>query len=303
MKLQSNHRFVALNPLATAVVAHQNDTTKLVPYIVVQQVAEIIRSRNLLWNLTLRELRAKYRRSILGWGWSMLNPLSQMLIYSVVFGAIFGVQARTGDPSGIEIYSLYLLSGILPWGFINLICGLGLGALTNNASLVRKVRFARETLVFSEVLFSLVQFSIEMTILCVVLLVFGSPLLPWIPMMLVLMVLLAMFTSGIALILAVGAVFFRDLKYLWTIVSQVWFFSTPVIYDPARVEEKISGFWYSVYHWNPSTAFIRSFRHVTFDGRGPELSDIAVLTVVSCASLAMGLAVFGRFSRRIAEEL
>ncbi|MFZ9488800.1 MAG: ABC transporter permease, partial [Ilumatobacteraceae bacterium] len=279
------------------------DTTKLVPYIVVQQVAEIIRSRNLLWNLTLRELRAKYRRSILGWGWSMLNPLSQMLIYSVVFGAIFGVQARTGDPSGIEIYSLYLLSGILPWGFINLICGLGLGALTNNASLVRKVRFARETLVFSEVLFSLVQFSIEMTILCVVLLVFGSPLLPWIPMMLVLMVLLAMFTSGIALILAVGAVFFRDLKYLWTIVSQVWFFSTPVIYDPARVEEKISGFWYSVYHWNPSTAFIRSFRHVTFDGRGPELSDIAVLTVVSCASLAMGLAVFGRFSRRIAEEL
>ena len=249
----------------------------------VQRVAEIIRSRNLLWNLTLRELRAKYRRSILGWGWSMLNPLSQMLIYSVVFGVIFGVQARTGDPSGIEIYSLYLLSGILPWGFINLICGLGLGALVNNASLVRKVRFARETLVFSEVLFSLVQFSIEMSILCVV--------------------LLAMFTSGIALILAVGAVFFRDLKYLWTIISQVWFFSTPVIYDPARVEEKISGFWYSVYHWNPSTAFIRSFRHVTFDGRGPELSDLAVLVVVSCASLAIGLAVFGRYSRRIAEEL
>lgn len=269
----------------------------------VQQVSEIIRSRNLLWNLTLRELRAKYRRSILGWGWSMLNPLSQMLIYSVVFGAIFGVQARTGDPSGIEIYSLYLLSGILPWGFINLICGLGLGALVNNASLVRKVRFARETLVFSEVLFSLVQFSIEMSILCVVLLIFGSPLLPWIPMMLILMVLLAMFTSGIALILAVGAVFFRDLKYLWTIISQVWFFSTPVIYDPARVEEKISGFWYSVYHWNPSTAFIRSFRHVTFDGRGPELSDLAVLVVVSCASLAIGLAVFGRYSRRIAEEL
>lgn len=60
----------------------------------VRQVAEIIRSRNLLWNLTLRELRAKYRRSVLGWAWSMLNPLSQMLIYTVVFGAIFGIQAR-----------------------------------------------------------------------------------------------------------------------------------------------------------------------------------------------------------------
>jgi ABC-type polysaccharide/polyol phosphate export permease len=279
------------------------EVAALIPLDVMQQVKNIVASRGLLWNLTLRELRAKYRRSILGWGWSMLNPLSQMLIYTVVFGAIFGVQARVGDPSGINIYSLYLLSGILPWGFINLICGLGLQSLVVNATLVRKVRFARETLVFSEVLFSLVQFSIEMTLLCIVLLIFGSPLLPWLPVLLLLMALLAMFTSGIALILSIGAVFFRDLKYLWTIVSQVWFFSTPVIYDPARVEEKVSGFWYAVYHWNPSTAFIRSFRHVTFDGRGPELSDMLVLVVVSTLSLASGLLVFGRFSRRIAEEL
>jgi ABC-type polysaccharide/polyol phosphate export permease len=279
------------------------EVAALIPLDVMQQVKNIVASRGLLWNLTLRELRAKYRRSILGWGWSMLNPLSQMLIYTVVFGAIFGVQARVGDPSGINIYSLYLLSGILPWGFINLICGLGLQSLVVNATLVRKVRFARETLVFSEVLFSLVQFSIEMTLLCIVLLIFGSPLLPWLPVLLLLMALLAMFTSGIALILSIGAVFFRDLKYLWTIVSQVWFFSTPVIYDPARVEEKVSGFWYAVYHWNPSTAFIRSFRHVTFDGRGPELSDMLVLMAVSTLSLATGLLVFGRFSRRIAEEL
>ena len=268
-----------------------------------RQVAEIIRSRNLLWNLTLRELRAKYRRSILGWGWSMLNPLSQMLIYSVVFGVIFGIQARKGDPSGIDVYSLYLLSGILPWGFINLICGLGLNTLTGNAALVRKVRFARETLIFSEVLFSLVQFSIEMTLLCIVLLIFGSPLLPWLPMLLFLMLLLAIFTSGLALILSIGAVFFRDLKYLWTIIAQVWFFATPVIYDPARIEERISSFWYSIYHWNPSTAFIRSFRHVTFAGRAPDWSDLGVLIVMSFASLAIGLAVFSRFSRRIAEEL
>ena len=269
----------------------------------VRQVAEIIRSRNLLWNLTLRELRAKYRRSVLGWAWSMLNPISQMLIYTVVFGAIFGIQAPAGDPSGINVYSLYLLSGILPWGFINLICGLGLNSLIGNASLVRKVRFARETLVFSEVMFSLVQFSIEMTILCIVLLIFGSPLLLWLPMLIVLMVLLAVFTSGLALILSVGSVFFRDLKYLWTIISQIWFFATPVIYDPARVEEKIPSFWYAVYHWNPSTAFIRSFRHVTFDGRAPDWSDFAVLVVVSFSMLVIGLAVFNKFSRRIAEEL
>ena len=233
----------------------------------------------------------------------MLNPLSQMLIYSVVFGVIFGIQARKGDPSGIDVYSLYLLSGILPWGFINLICGLGLNTLIGNAALVRKVRFARETLIFSEVLFSLVQFSIEMTLLCIVLLIFGSPLLPWLPMLLFLMLLLAIFTSGLALILSIGAVFFRDLKYLWTIIAQVWFFATPVIYDPARIEERVSSFWYSIYHWNPSTAFIRSFRHVTFDGRAPDWSDLGVLIIMSFASLAIGLVVFSRFSRRIAEEL
>lgn len=268
-----------------------------------KQVVDIVRSRNLLWNLTLRQLRAKYRRSLLGWGWSMLNPLSQMVIYSVVFGSIFGVKAQIGDPSGIDTYGLYLLSGILPWGFINLISGLGIQALTGNSALVTKVKFARETLVFSEVLFSLVQFSIEMSLLCIVLLFFGSPLVPWLPMVVLLMILLAIFSSGLALVLSIGAVFFRDLKYLWTIVIQIWFFSTPVIYDPARVEEKISGFWYSIYHWNPSTAFVRSFRHVTYDGRGPELFDLVVLIVVSFASLAIGLAVFGRFSRRIAEEL
>lgn len=268
-----------------------------------QQVADIIRSRNLLWNLTLRELRAKYRRSILGWGWSLLNPLSQMLIYSFVFGVVFGVRTRVGDPSGIDVYGLYLLSGILPWGFLNLICNLGLQSLTTNSGLVRKVRFARESLVFSQVIFSFVQFSIEMTLLCVVLLIFGSPLLPWLPVLILLMALLAIFTSGLALILSVGAVFFRDLKYLWTIIAQMWFFATPVIYDPKRVEEKVSGFWYAIYHWNPSTAFVRSFRHVTFDGRAPDWSDMAVLVIISALSLTIGLAVFRRFSRRIAEEL
>jgi ABC-type polysaccharide/polyol phosphate export permease len=83
----------------------------------------------------------------------------------------------------------------------------------------------------------------------------------------------------------------------------MWFFATPVIYDPKRVEEKVSGFWYAIYHWNPSTAFVRSFRHVTFDGRAPDWSDMAVLVIISALSLTIGLAVFRRFSRRIAEEL
>jgi len=87
---------------------------------IVQQLTELRRSQNLLWNLTLRELRSKYRRSFLGWAWSMLNPLSNMVIYWFVFGVVFGATAPTGDPSGIQVYALYLLTGILPWGFFDL---------------------------------------------------------------------------------------------------------------------------------------------------------------------------------------
>ena len=120
---------------------------------VVQQLSQLRRSQNLLWNLTLRELRSKYRRSLLGWAWSMLNPLSSMLIYWFVFGVVFGATAPIGDPSGIEIYALYLLSGILPWGFFSLVTNLGLSSLLGNSGLVKKVYLAWETLVFAQVIF------------------------------------------------------------------------------------------------------------------------------------------------------
>lgn len=143
-----------------------------------QQLRDIANSRNLLWNLTLRELRSKYRRSVLGWSWSMLNPLAQMAIYTFVFGVLFGAQAPVGDPSGITTYGLYLLTGLIPWGFFSLVCGVGLQSILSNTTLVRKVAFARESLVISQVLFCSVQFSIEMTLVCIALTLAGSFILP-----------------------------------------------------------------------------------------------------------------------------
>ena len=94
---------------------------KLVRFLaIVSQLSELRRSKNLLWNLTLRELRSKYRRSLLGWAWSMLNPLSNMVIYWFVFGVVFGAVALEGDPSGLNNYALYLLSGLCLGGFSRL---------------------------------------------------------------------------------------------------------------------------------------------------------------------------------------
>ena len=277
---------------------------KLVEFLViVNQLSELRRSKNLLWNLTLRELRAKYRRSFLGWAWSMLNPLSNMLIYWFVFGVVFGAVAPTGDPSGINNYAVYLLAGLLPWGFFSLVTNLGLSSLIGNAGLVRKVFFAWETLVFAQVIFSFVQFCIEMSLLCVLFLFLGSPILPWIPVAFLLMLLLAVYSSGIALAVSVGAVFFRDLRYLWTIITQMLFFASPIIYTPDVLVGKLNPNVEFILHWNPMSIFVSSFRDLLYSGRAPGFGHIVYLTCASMVSFLVGWAVFIRFSRRLAEEV
>jgi len=257
----------------------------------------------LLWNLTLRELRGKYRRSFLGWTWSLLNPLASVVIYGFVFGVVFGATAPTGDPSGITNYALFLLAGILPWGFFNLVTGLGLGSLTGNSGLVRKVAFPRETLVLAQSLFSLVQFSIEISLLVVILSIVGSGAWMWIPVTIVLMLLLAMFATGIGLILSVVGVYFRDLPYLWTIITQVYFFVTPIIYNQDVLKERVSPFALTLLEWNPMAVFVRSFRHVMYDGAAPPWSQLAYMLVVSLVSMFFGLYVFRSLNRRVAEEI
>jgi ABC-type polysaccharide/polyol phosphate export permease len=271
--------------------------------LLVNQLTELRRSKNLLWNLTLRELRSKYRRSFLGWAWSMLNPLSNMVIYWFVFGVVFGAVALEGDPSGLKNYALYLLSGLLPWGFFSLVTNLGLGSLIGNAGLVRKVFFAWETLVFAQVIFSFVQFCIEMSLLCVALIVVGNPILPWIPVAFLLMLLLAVYASGFALAVSVGAVFFRDLRYLWTILIQVMFFATPIIYSPDKLDGKLHPFLEFIFHWNPMAVFIQSFRHLLYDGRAPEVGHILYLACAAVVSFIGGWAIFVKLSRRLAEEV
>jgi ABC-type polysaccharide/polyol phosphate export permease len=270
---------------------------------IVQQLTELRRSQNLLWNLTLRELRSKYRRSFLGWAWSMLNPLSNMVIYWFVFGVVFGATAPTGNPSGIQVYALYLLSGILPWGFFALVTNLGLGSLLGNSGLVKKVYFAWETLVFAQVIFSFVQFCIEMTLLCVALLIVGSPIAPWIPVAFLLMLLLAVYAAGFALALSTLAVYFRDLRYLWTIIIQVMFFATPIIYTPDKIAGKVPPILEFILHWNPMAVFILSFRHLLYSGRAPEWGHIAYLLVASIVVFVGGWTIFVKQSRRLAEEL
>lgn len=266
-------------------------------------VTNVYRSRELLWNLTLRELRTKYRRSFLGWTWSMLNPLATVAIYGFVFGVLFGATAPVGDPSGLTGFAFFLLCALLPWNFFALVNGLGLGAIVANSGLVRRVYFPRETLVFSNVLHACVQFTIEMTLLCIVLLVAGSPILPWLPVVVFTSILLAIFASGFALALSVLAVYFKDMTYLWGIVMQMWFFATPIVYPPSLIEEKVPEWGQRILALNPMNGFVAVYRRALYDGGAPGWRTMLALVAVSFISLAIGWMIFLRMSRRLPEEV
>src|SRR4051794_6767784 len=199
-------------------------------------LSEITESRDLFVNLTMRELRSKYKRSILGWAWSLLNPLATMIIFSIVFSVFLKVKPETGDPSGLKVFALFLLGGLLPFNYLSAGLTNGLTSLVGNANLVKKVYFPRQILVAAVLASWLVSFLVELGVLTVVLLVAGNMVVPWLPGVLVLVALQTAFVRGMALALSVGNVYFRDLEYLTTIGLQVWFYLTPVIYPVSLVE-------------------------------------------------------------------
>lgn len=268
-----------------------------------RQLKKIYSERELLWNLTLRELRGKYRRSFLGWGWSMINPLSTVLIFSFVFNKLFRASPPVGDPSGLKSYAIYLLVGLIPWSFFSLISSVGLGSVLGNPNLVRKVAFSKEILVFAQVLFSFVQFSIEMGIVLAVVTIIGGSVWIWIPYTFVLMVLLAIFGAGFALALSVLVVYFRDMNYLWTICLQLIFYSTPIVYADTLVDERVSGPLRYVITHTPFAIFIKAFRHMLYDGRSPDLSMWGFMVGYATIFLAIGMFIFNKMSRRLPEEV
>src|SRR3954465_3194229 len=188
--------------------------------------------RNLLYLLSLKELRTRYKKSVLGWAWSLLNPLSQMLIFTVIFIYVFKATPPVGDPSGLKNFPLYFLSGMLPFNFFSITVGVSIGAVQGGAGLIKKVQFPHEHLVFSVVVAQFVTLTIEMVLLTVGLLVLGNDVLPWLLSVFLVLGLLALFSSGVALALAAANVFYHDVNYLWGILSQILFYATPVIYDP-----------------------------------------------------------------------
>ena len=268
-------------------------------------VTDLSRHRELFVNLTLRELRGKYKRSLLGWGWSLVNPLMQMAIFSLVFGFFLKVDPPVGDPSGLDTFAFFLLCGLLPWTFLSTGLTGGMGSLIANANLIKKVWFPRQLLVGATVASFGVSFLIELGVLAIALLIAGNMVLPWLLPVLGVAALQAVFVLGLALALAVWNVYFRDLEYLVGIALQFWFYATPIVYPLSVVQDALDDrpLLLDLYELNPMARFAEVYRDLLYDLRGPTLTTMAYLVGCSAVALVIGWTAFRRLQGRLAEEL
>lgn len=256
--------------------------------------------RNLLYLLSLKELRTRYKKSVLGWAWSLLNPITQTLIFSVIFLYVFVASPPIGDPSGIHNFPAYFLCGLLPFNFFSISVGASISAVQGGAGLIKKVQFPHEHLVFSVIAAQFVTLMIELVVLTVVLLLLGNMVLPWLPVLFLVLVLLAFFTSGVALMLSAANVFYHDVNYLWSILSQVLFYMTPIIYDPNSVTKRAVRF---IANYGPTGSFITAVHEITYDLRVPSPGRWLHMSVIAFGTFFLGAWAFNRMSPKFAEEM
>ena len=271
-------------------------------------VSELAEARELFRNLTLRELRGKYKRSTLGWAWSLINPLATMGIFAVVFHFVLKVQPPTGHPSGLHSFPFFLLCGLLSWNFLSVGMQGGMSAPLANGGLIKKVYFPREVLTASVVASWAVQFAIELGVLIIALLVVGNVALPWIPGVVLVLVIQTVFVYGLGLGLGAVNVYFRDVQHFIALFLQLWFYATPVVYPLNLVPAKAHLFGHelpfrTLYQLNPMVRFVEAYRDLMYDLRFPPIADLAYLTGVAILTLIIGRTIFLRLEPRFAEEL
>jgi len=272
----------------------------------VNRITELAASRELVVNLTLRELRGRYKRSVLGWAWSLLNPLATMAIFSIVFIYFLKVTFPPGQPSGFDSFPFALLIGLLPWNFVSNGMNGSMDALIANSNLVKKVYFPREVLIFANVASSVVTLLIELSVLSVALVIAGNFVVPWLLPVALLVVIQTAFVIGIGLTLAVLNVYFRDVQHLVSILLQLWFYATPIVYPESAVppHATIGGIGVlTLYRLNPMVRFVEAYRACLYDLRLPSAADFAYLVVAAIVAVAVGAVVFARLEPKLAEEL
>jgi len=229
-------------------------------------------------NMVVQELRVRYQRSIMGFFWTLLNPLLMMVILSWVFSQLV---------KNVENYPLFLFAGMVPWSFLSISLNECAVCIINNEGLIRKIYLPKLIFPLTRVLTSLVTFVFSLGALFLLLWPLGARPAPSMLLLPLAIALLVIFTLGLGLIVATANTFYRDCGHLITVFLQAWYFATPILYPIETFENA---------QWrlrlNPAFYFIELFHDVLYAGRWPRLGLVAAAAVIAAASLGIGYAIF-----------
>ena len=261
-------------------------------------IRKLFSYRELLFSLTKKELKVKYRGSVLGFFWSLLNPILTMLVYSFVFSIVLR--------GGVKEFAIFLICALLPFNFLQNSVNQGSSSIISNSNLVNKIYFPREILPLSVVFSNLINFFLELIALFIVLAFMGYKFYLFLYILPVLIFIQIFLVIGMTLLVSALNVFFRDLQHLITIVMMVWFFGTPIIYPLSMVPERFQPF---IKFINPMTIYAAYYRNIFYYTKYPEGAGFpSVLETVAALGITLliffiGYFVFKKLEPRFAEEI
>jgi ABC-type polysaccharide/polyol phosphate export permease len=254
---------------------------------------QLPRYRGLIQTLVVRELKARYRGSVLGFFWSFINPLLLLLIYSFVFKVVMPNRDPLAQP-----YALFMFCGILPWTWFAASLSEGSNSLIANGNLIKKVLFPAEVLPIVSVLANMMHFFLGLPILAAFLIWYAKPInvieLLWFP---VVVLVQLVFTTGLALLLAALTVHFRDIRDILANLLTLWFFATPIIYTWMMMKD-----YMGYLNWNPFTHLAISYQEILFfDGPFGHWKWLLALGGASVVVFLAGYWLFDRLRDSYAE--
>lgn len=244
-----------------------------------------------------REFQSKYRNSLLGAAWNVLNPLSMIFIYTVIFSQV--MRTRLPGVDGSFAYSIHLCAGVLTWGLFAEIASGAQNTFIHNANLIKKLSFPRLCLPVTVVANGLVNFIIIFSLFTIFLVATGNfPGLPFLAMVPVLMIVVA-FAIGLGVTLGVLNVFFRDVGQFFGIFLNFWFWTTPIVYPISILPEGLQSWM----RFNPMAGIVQASQTILMQGKWPDWAALGWITVVAALLCLLGLRLFRRHAGEMVDEL
>jgi ABC-type polysaccharide/polyol phosphate export permease len=260
--------------------------------------AQVWSYRTLIANLAQRDLKARYKKSVLGWVWSLINPAATLGIYTVVFGFFLRAEPPVAGDGTTKSFALYLFCGLVVWNLFAGVVNTSISSFAAAGPLLTRTYFPPECPMVAGLGTVLLQSLIEAGILMAFMIVIGN--VSWTAVLLLpIFVLMAAFAFGVGLVLGLMNIRFRDVNYLVGIGMQVLFYATPIVYPLAIVPPE----YQRLLELNPIGSFVYSVRQVVYMLELPTLGNWVVMATAATVSLVGGWIVFGRWAPTVIEEL